>query len=281
MIRYLGKWGVAARMRFGVPSLFSLIFLAFALLILIQAARLFWTLASPIAPIGDWRPLFPQTMQSSVRSEIFTSFDPFFRSAPTEPNDADSEVITALPLTLFGIRSNEASGGGSAIVADGSGVQQSVAVGQEILPGVLLHAVAFDHVILSNNGKLEKLFLDQSVPAQNATPAGSAPATTPTPEISAPASGVQLNPQKLASGIGLAPRSEGGKVTGLVVSAKDDGSALLSTGLRAGDIILNINGTPVRTPADVASQFQAGARLSVEVERGAQKLPIAIILDKP
>lgn len=266
-------------MPFTLPSPFAILAALLALLIIIQAVRLFWTITSPVAPIGNWQPLYPQAMKNNARTELFSRFDPFFRNTEAEQISQDNEVVTALPLTLFGIRSNEASGGGAAIVADSAGVQQSVAVGQEIMPGVLLHAVAFDHIVLSNNGKLEKLFLDQSVPAQNATPAE--PAVAPTSEANAPSSDVKLNPQRLASGIGLAPRSEGGKVTGLVVSAKDDGTALQSAGLRAGDIILSVNGTPVRTPADLASQFRAGARLSVEVERGAQKILVAMILEKP
>lgn len=286
MTSYLAKWGQAARIIFRIPPPFALLFSAFALFILIQAVRLFWIIASPIAPIGNWQPIYPQAMQAGARTELFAGFDPFFRNAPIEQSDSNSEIVTSLPLTLFGIRSNEASGGGSAIVADGTGVQQSFAVGDEVLPSVLLHAVAFDHVILRNNGKLEKLFLDQSVPAQNATPAApgpvaaSGPVAAPTPEINAPPGDIKLNPQKLASSIGFAPRVEGGKVTGLAVSAKDDGSVLRSAGLKTGDIILSVNGSPVRTPADLASQFQPGARLSVEVERGAQKTQIAIILEK-
>ena len=91
-------------------------------------------------------------MPAEARGALFSSFDPFFRV--TAPQAEGSEVITSLTLTLYGIRSNEASGGGSAIIGDADGVQQSLIVGQEIMPGVTLHAVAFDHVVISNNGAL-------------------------------------------------------------------------------------------------------------------------------
>jgi general secretion pathway protein C len=257
--------------------------------LIIQSARLFWTVASPVAPVGDWTAKYPQAIPAAARGQLFSAFDPFFPSASNNAADDLSgqvaDVVTALPLTLFGIRSNQASGGGSAIVAGGDNIQLSVAVGEEIMAGVKLHAVAFDHIVISNNGKLEKLFLDQSVPAQDVTPAAApaaAPAVAPTPEVSAPPpSGAQLNPQSLVSGVGLTPRTDGGKVTGLVVSAKDDGTMLRAAGLKPGDIILNVNGNPVRSPSDLASQFRPGARLSVDVERGAQKIPVAIILEKP
>ena len=258
------------------PAPFSLLASLLALFIIVQAVRIFWTLATPVAPVGDWQPAKPTAMSAETRAALFGSFDPFFRtsSAPQE----GSEVITSLAITLFGIRSNEASGGGSAIVSDPDGVQQSIAVGQEIMPGVTLHSVAFDHIVISNNGALEKLYLDQSLPAENVTPQTPPASTTPTPEVSAqPAA--QLNPQNLARGIGFSPRNDNGKITGLVVSAKDDGSMLKAAGLQAGDIIVSVNGNPVTSPSDLASQFRPNARISVEIERGAQKVPVAIILE--
>ena len=258
------------------PAPFLLLSSVLALFIIVQAVRIFWTLATPVAPVGDWQPAKPTAMSAETRAALFGSFDPFFRtsSAPQE----GSEVITSLAITLFGIRSNEASGGGSAIVSDPDGVQQSIAVGQEIMPGVTLHSVAFDHIVISNNGALEKLYLDQSLPAENVTPQTPLASTTPTPEVSAqPAA--QLNPQNLARGIGFSPRNDNGKITGLVVSAKDDGSMLKAAGLQAGDIIVSVNGNPVTSPSDLASQFRPNARISVEIERGAQKVPVAIILE--
>jgi general secretion pathway protein C len=273
---------VAGASRFSaVFMLLSALLLAF---VIVQAARLFWALATPVAPVGDWKAPTPPVMDSGARDQLFNAFDPFFRTV-VAPQLQDSEVITALPLTLYGIRSNEASGVGSAIIAGGDGVQQSLAVGEEVVPGVLLHAVAFDHVVVSNNGVLEKLFMDQSVPAKNVTPAGPPPTSGAPPNMSKgpavpPTGEVKLNPQNFAQAIDLAPRKDGGKITGLVVSAKDDGSMLKAAGLQTGDIILSVNGTPARSASDIASQVRPGARLSVEIERGSQKIPVAIILEQ-
>ena len=238
----------------------------------IQAARLFWVLITPLAPIGDWRPSPVNVVPASERGALFGGFDTFFRTAQTM---SDSDVVTALPLTLFGIRTNEASGGGSAIIAGADGVQNSWSVGETIMPGATLHAVAFDHVVISNNGVLEKLYIDQSVPAENVTPDTLTPTAEP---ASAPA--VKLNAQTLQLSIGLNPRNEGGKVTGLVVSAKDDGTMLSAAGLQKGDVITSVNGRPVSAAAELASQLRPGARLTLEIERGAQKLPVALILEQ-
>jgi general secretion pathway protein C len=209
------------------------------------------------------------------RPALFGGFDPFFR---TPQAATGTEVVTALPLTLFGIRTNEASGGGSAIIAGADGVQNSWSVGESIMQGVTLETVAFDHVVISNNGVLEKLFIDQSVPAENVTPETTA--ADPAAPAAPPAPAAQLNAQTLQQSIGLTPRNEGGRVTGLVVSAKDDGTMLGVAGLQKGDIITAINGRPVTAAAELAGQLRPGARLTLEVERGAQKLPIAIILEQ-
>jgi general secretion pathway protein C len=238
----------------------------------VQAARLFWVVVTPIAPVGDWRPSPVNVVPAAERAALFGGFDPFFRTAQVS---ADSEVVTSLPLTLFGIRTNEASGGGSAIIAGADGVQNSWSVGETIMPGATLHAVAFDHVVISNNGVLEKLYIDQSVPAENVTPDTLAPTPVPTSEPAA-----KLNAQTLQQSIGLNPRNEGGKVTGLVVSAKDDGTMLSAAGLQKGDVITSVNGRPVAAAAELAAQLRPGARLTLEIERGAQKLPVALILEQ-
>jgi general secretion pathway protein C len=245
----------------------------------VQIARLMWAVLTPVAPYGDWQISTPQTIPAAERAALFQTFDPFFRMQNVV---AGNETITSLPITLFGIRSNEASGSGSAIIADAAGLQNSFATGEEIMPGVTLHAVAFDHVVISNNGALEKLYLDQSVPA--ATVGGPAPSSAVTSGSAAPVttagSGAKLSPETIAKNVGLTARNENGKVTGLVVSAKDDGSTLKTAGLRDGDIIVSVNGSAVGSAADLVKNLRPGANVSLEVERGAQKLPLAIFMEK-
>jgi general secretion pathway protein C len=271
------------------PSRFSPFAMLAAVLILfaaVQIARLVWTVATPIAPLGNWKVTMPQIMPSAQRAALFQQFDPFFRAQNTV---ATSETITSLPITLFGIRSNEASGGGSAIIADAAGLQNSFATGEEIMPGVILSSVAFDHVVVSNNGALEKLYLDQSVPAQ--TVGGASPILPPpgaaagaAPNVPSAAggagSGAKLNPETIAKNVGLSPRNENGKITGLVVSARDDGSVLKAAGLRDGDILVSVNGNPVGAAGDLVKYLRPGASVALEIERGAQKLPLALFMEK-
>lgn len=245
-----------------------------ATLLAIQVARLMWMVVSPVGPLGNWRAPAVKMVSASARLALFTSFDPFFR---TSVATAGVDTVTSLNLTLFGIRSNESSGSGSAIVAAEDGIQNSYAVGEEIAPGVVLDSVAFDHVILSRGGVKESLYLDQSVPAETVAPAASSTQGTPAPASNGD---VALNADTLQKTIGFAPRNEGGRVTGFVLQPRDDGTMMRLAGFQAGDIVVGINGRVVSSAADIISQIKPGARLSVDVERGGSKVPIALNLEQ-
>ncbi|MBL0916230.1 MAG: type II secretion system protein C, partial [Sphingopyxis sp.] len=107
-----------------------------------QSVRLLWTLVVPLSPLGAWQPQTAMIASPAERRALFSSIDPFFRSGPAGPANA---TVTSAGLTLFGININEATGGGSAIIAGEDGVQNSYAVGDEVAPGLKLVGVAFDH----------------------------------------------------------------------------------------------------------------------------------------
>lgn len=246
-----------------------------------QSVRLLWTLVVPLSPLGAWQPQTAVIASPAERRALFAGLDPFFRNAAQGPASA---TVTSAGLTLFGININEATGGGSAIIAGEDGVQSSYAVGDEIAPGLKLAGVAFDHVLLDRGGARESLFLDQSGAAPVASPALPAPTAEAGP---AAASGVspsgEISPEALKAGVGFAPRAENGKVTGLVVQPQGDGSVFRAAGLRPGDVIRSVGGRPIGSASDaasLASQLAPGARISVEVERGASVVPIALILSK-
>ena len=252
-----------------------------AFLLLFQLVMLVWTLVTPLSPLGVWQPQTAVIASPAERRALFVSFDPFFRAGGQGPASA---TVTALGLTLFGVNMNEATGGGSAIIAGEDGVQSSYAVGDEIAPGVKLVGVAFDHVLLDRGGARESLFLDQSGSAESATPATPLPAPT---VVGAPAdpnaAAGELSQSALKSGIGVTPRAENGRVTGVVVQPQGDGATFRAAGLRPGDVIRGINGRPIGSAGDaaaLANQFVPGARLSLEVERGAEIVPIAIFVSK-
>ncbi|MGE7206941.1 type II secretion system protein N [Sphingomonas sp. NPDC019816] len=256
--------------RLPVVNVYSVAELALMAVLAIQGARLLWVLATPVSPLGEWRPAAPVIAGSTAA--ILDGFDPFFR---LQGQQAATATVTNLQLTLFGTRIDEASGRGSAIVAGPDGVQRSVSVGGEIQPGVTLKAVAFDHITIDRGGATEDLYLDQS----DAPPAaGTAPGMAPVPAAPAP-SGQGVALAQLRQDIGFIPRLEGGRVSGLVVRPIGSGAAFRAAGLREGDVVTALGGRPVIGPGDIdrlAIDFAQGGSLSITVERGDQTLPLSL-----
>ena len=252
--------------RMPVVNVYSLAELALMGVLAAQCARFVWVMATPVTPLGDWRPAAPVVADA----DILRGFDPFFRLGGA----AQPATVTALQLTLFGTRIDEAMGGGSAIIAGPDGVQQSVAVGAEIQPGVRLKSVAFDHVTIDRGGAAEDLFLDQSgavTPvAPGATPSGAAPVA---------AAGIQVG--QLRNEIGFIPRIDGGRISGLTVRPQGTGNAFRAAGLKEGDVVTSIGGRPVSGPGDldrIAKDFAGGGNVPITVERGQDTLPLAITI---
>lgn len=257
--------------RVPVVNVYSLAELVLIGALATQCARLMWTVVTPVTPLGEWRPA--GVVLPSAPADVLRGFDPFFRlSGAANPSGAG--VVTSLQLTLYGTRINEATGRGSAILAGPDNVQQSVAVGEEIMPGVVLKEVAFDHVVIERGGTREDLFLDQS--AGGATP-------TPLPgdaqSVAAPQSTSGITVQQFQREIGFVPRVEGGRISGLVVRPSGSGEAFRLAGLKDGDIVVEIGGRAVQGPGDVerlATQFADGGTMAITVERGGQRLPLSV-----
>ncbi|WP_293878052.1 MULTISPECIES: type II secretion system protein N [unclassified Sphingomonas] len=261
--------------RLPVVNVYSLAELLLIAGLATQCARLLWTLVTPVSPLGDWRPA--EISVPGRPYDVLAGFDPFFRLGGAQPGPA---TVTALQLTLFGIRVDEASGRGSAIVAGADNVQKSIAVGEEIQPGVRLKAVAFDHITIDRGGTTEDLFLVQSDAPQGGPPPG-----VPAPAGALPVVG-QAAPPPIAANqirgeIGFIPRIDGGRISGLVVRPQGTGNLFRTAGLREGDVVTAIGGRPVTGPQDldrVTADFAGGGNIPITVERGTQTLALAITI---
>jgi len=260
--------------RLPVTGLHDLLWWGLAAAIAVLCAVLLWMIVTPVSPLGAWRPAEVRVMSPAARATLFGAFDPFNRTnAPAAVTG--SETVTSLALTLFGVRVNSATGGGSAIIAGADGVQQVFKAGAEVMPGVLLAEIRFDHVGLSRNGSKELLYLDQSKPAPAAATVLAASPAGPVGETgSSP-----LTVQAVRSGINFQPQAVGGRVTGLQVSAGADGAAFRAAGFQPGDVIVGVGGKPIANAGDgvtLLNSLKPGGSVSVTVQRGGQELPLAI-----
>ena len=250
---------------------------ALAATIAVLGAVLLWTAVTPVSPLGAWRPAGVRVMSPAARSSLFAGFDPFNRANAVK-SAPGAETVTGLALTLYGIRVNAATGGGSAIIAGADGIQQVYRVGAEVMPGIILAEVHFDHVGLTHGGASELLYIDQSKPA----PAATTLTQTPAGPVGQTAPGA-LTVDAVRENISFVPRSENGKVTGLQVSAGSNAAPFRAAGFQPGDVITAVNGKAITGGADaaaLASRLQPGQSVSVTVNRNGQQLPLAISLSQ-
>ena len=229
------------------------------------AVGLFWVFVRPYGPVGRWTAIAPAPRPSDYG--VLTQVDPFFRAGATGP-----AAVTALPLKLFGVRVDEATGRGSAIIATPDGVQTSYGIGDEIMPGVRLRAVAFDNVTIDRGGTAEQLFIDQSVAASVATPGAALPsagsASTPVAAVS----------PSLTSNFGFDPHIENGKLMGFVVQPKGNGDVFRSAGFQPGDVVTSVNGRELHAVDDAAQAIASMGKDSVVtfvVSRGGKPVTLA------
>jgi general secretion pathway protein C len=253
-------------------TVYSAAELLLLVLLAVQAARLIWILAAPLGPVGDWKASSALALPAS--SSVLASFDPFFRLSASGP-----VVVTSLNLTLHGVREDRATGRGSAIIALPDGRQMSFAVGEEIMPGVVLTGVGFDNVTIARAGTAEQLFLDQSEPAPTAggaagTPVAGAPLVVVTP---APQSGPFAG-----SAINFQPRTAGAGINGIIVTpGADGGQAFRAAGFQPGDVIVSVNGQRI-TSLDQARSAAAGTggEVNVMVDRGGRAVALRVRLNQ-
>ena len=267
-------WRLLARLP--RPTVYSALELALLALIAVQAARLVWTLATPVGPVGDWQaPAFAAPAGSALGE-----FDPFFRLTDGAPG-----IVTSLNLKLHGVREDRATGRGSAIIALPDGTQTSFAVGEEIIPGVTLAEVGFDHVIIDRGGTREQLFLDQSEEAgAPGAPAGAeansaGTGAPPAPGTAAAPQPVQPPPPPtVPPPIRIEPRISGGQISGIAVSpGGDGGQAFRAAGFAPGDVIVSVNGQRVTSMERARAMLrQSGGEANVVVERAGRAVPLRV-----
>jgi general secretion pathway protein C len=123
------------------------------------AAFLGWRAIEAVrAPLPAPPPMTPPALADRA---LLARFDPFF---PARVGTGETLPVTSLPFSLHGVRADAATGRGSAIIAAGDGQQLVYQVGDSVVDGVTLAAIAADHVVLDRAGTREALWLDSAGP---------------------------------------------------------------------------------------------------------------------
>lgn len=230
-----------------------------------------------------------------------------FGNTPSRPGSGPQAPATTLAMILRGTLADRDPAAGIAVISDGERGERAYRVGEMIGSGVKLAAVYPDHVVLVHEGVEEtlKLTRDQNLaptdvvrPGQklanrNAAAASSTSVTTQptspgsTQNARAPSDLQQTierlrqNPDELAKRVQIMPVLDGGKLTGVRVSAGTDTALMNQIGLRAGDVVTAVNGAPVDSLArgqQIIESLRKAASARVTVMRDGKPTEITISL---
>ncbi len=247
------------------------------LILAVSAARVFWLVQAPQASVSilQDRPLptpvsRTETSVTGDRS-LLVRINPFETGGRVEIPEAPE---TQLNLRLAGLIMSTDAFGGSAQVATPDNQTNRYITGDEILPGVVLQRILSDRVILNRNGESETLMLSGrgeglsviSDGSQVVEP-GSVPEPLPPP--SAPVESRIASPEILLSAISPTPIQRDGQFFGYQLSPRGSVDAMTAIGLVPGDVLLEINGTSVRTLAvdELMTEIGNGEVAVLRVER--------------
>ncbi len=255
----------------------QIVLIGLTALLCVRAVMLF------VAPQSAWTPLPTASLEQSapnvpsargVVGTIDTSFDPFYRSAAITaslPNNLGEDAPeTSLDLTLKGRISGKK---GTATLRKPDGQQESFQVGDEILPGVTLEAVNAEYIVISQEGRLERLTFEKGE-AEGLRQIETPDATPPSP--------VQNNytSNPLLNSINFTPERVNDQITGYKISPKQAGLETGLLGLQDGDIITSIGRVGLQDEdidlGAVLNSLQNRRSTTVELIRNGQTISVKV-----
>jgi len=160
----------------------------------------------------------------------------------------------------------------------GSREQNVFFIGDAIQPGVKLHDVEADAIVVERNGKLERIVMDEGAHLKSASNRMAAPARPAVQRMQRRVNRNHLQSQirdfpKLLSQARVVPHFLDGKADGFVISDIVPGSLYGQVGLQNGDIIRKVNGQQVTSAEQAMAMYQAlqnAPSIDVELLRAGQ-----------
>jgi len=159
--------------------------------------------------------------------------------------DGANAPPTNAPLVLAGLLATSDPKEGMAIIGESAATAKVVPVGKPVPGGAMLHSVYTDRAVLDRNGALESLMLPRR------STGGLAPAPPPVAAAGNDASLERMrklvsdDPGVIGQVLRPQPVFAGGKMKGFRVYPGSNRQAFARIGLRAGDLVTAINGTPL------------------------------------
>jgi general secretion pathway protein C len=245
-----------------------------------QLARITWLLLprtdmEPMAVPVDVNSLLPTSRGTNAQQIADTHI--FGVAVAEAPGEADLENApkTSIPLVLSGTIATNDPSKGFAFIGESAAVTKFVKVGDVVGGQAKLHSVFADRVILDRSGSLEALHLPRKTTLGASRPAVAARPPSPPPGQFADNLRriAESNPSAFSEVIRPQPVFAGGAQKGYRVYPGRNRQQFASLGLRPGDLVTAINGTPLDDPArgnEILSTLMASDQVSVTVERNGQ-----------
>jgi general secretion pathway protein C len=247
-----------------------------ALLLGVQAASLVISLSgggtTPPAPSQDTPPI-NATPAKRLNLAAITRGN-LFGAQQGSTTDASNAPETSASLILTGLIAGDEPSTGLAILGESANGAQVYSVGDSVPGGVKLHAVYQDRVLLDRSGSIESLLL----PNQNAAGLiNTALLPTASNASATPIDSVRRLIAEQPSTVSEIMRPQAvfaqGKQRGYRVYPGRNRQAFVRLGLRPGDLITAINGTPLDDAARGQEIFQtlsSATEARVTVERNGR-----------
>jgi general secretion pathway protein C len=168
-----------------------------------------------------------------------------FGAAPPPKQDGANAPQTSIPLVLTGTIAGNDPQNGLAILGQTAQTAKVYAVGDNVPGGAKLHSVYSDRVVIDRGGQLESLALPRQLNAGNAPPPSAAALQGETSSIERMRRMISEQPGLLADVMRPQPVMDHGRMNGFRVYPGRDRMAFMRLGLRPGDQVTAINGTPL------------------------------------
>jgi general secretion pathway protein C len=255
---------------------------ALALALGVQAAMIVTDLAGGGQPrSAPVRPPSPATVaHHGVDIASITNAHLFGTAADTAGHGSPADATqTSMQLVLTGIIAGRDPQVGFAIVGENATAAKVHAVGDNVPGGAKLHSVYGDRVLLDRNGHLEYLTLPrQNSAALNANPI---PAAVPNqnPAFDRVRRLISEDPSLLGDIMRNQPVLMQGKLRGFRVYPGRNRQAFTRLGLRSGDLVIAINGTPLDDPArgdEIFRTIGSASEARVTVMRNGQQQDLSL-----
>jgi general secretion pathway protein C len=271
-----------SRLQANGPKMVSLVL---ATLILLQLVQVGYSLLAK--PLKSPQPALPapaaRPPKAAFDVNAVTAAD-LMGHVPAAEKDPANAPPSVANLILAGTIATQDPKHGVAIIAERGNPSKVYAVGERVAGGATLHSVYLDRVILDRAGALETLQLPRQILASNSAPptmqrrgadAGTVAAVDNIRRM------VQQDPGILDQVMRTVPSydNSAGKLRGFRAYPGRNRQIFGKLGLKAGDLVTAINGTPLDDPQrsqDVFNTIQTSDHVTVTVERGGQKQDISL-----